>query len=106
MKITITKGKFIQSFIDAGRRDQFTWEARGALFDYLTELEEGTGVEMELDPIAVCCDFTECTYAEAVRDHSIDIDPERDVAEQVIEYLQGETPVIYSDSEFVTYANF
>ena len=29
-----------------------------ALWDYLAEYEDGTGEELELDVIGICCDFT------------------------------------------------
>lgn len=59
MKQTITKSMFRDAFIRMGRKDQFSYEALGAIFDYLEGLEEGTGDEMELDPIGICCEFTE-----------------------------------------------
>jgi len=40
-----------------GRLDQFEPAGWRALFDYLTELTEDTGVPAELDIIALCCDF-------------------------------------------------
>ena len=41
------------------RPDNFSYEGLTALYDYLTELEEDLGEEMELDVIAICCEFTE-----------------------------------------------
>ena len=34
-------------------------EGLRAMLEYLEELEEGTGMPIELDVIAICCEFTE-----------------------------------------------
>lgn len=49
---------------NAIRPDNFTYEGLRALFDYLTEIEEETGEEIELDVIALCCEFSEITEVE------------------------------------------
>lgn len=59
MKETVTKYSFREAFREAGRADQFSYEALGLLFDYFEEFEEGTGQEMELDVIAICCEWSE-----------------------------------------------
>lgn len=59
MKQTIDKGAFRDAFHRMGRGDQFSYEALGMIYDYLTEREDDTGTEFELDPIAICCEFTE-----------------------------------------------
>ena len=40
-------------------RENFSYDGLKALFEYLEEYEEGTGEEIELDVIALCCDNTE-----------------------------------------------
>ena len=40
-------------------RNNFSYDGLKALFGYLEEYEEGTGEEIELDVIALCCDYTE-----------------------------------------------
>ena len=42
-----------------GRGDQFSYEAKSALFEYLEEYEQDTETEIELDVIALCCDYSE-----------------------------------------------
>ena len=59
MKTTITEQNFIDAFYDYGRGNNFSREGLEQLFEFLEELEESTGEEMELDVIAICCDFTE-----------------------------------------------
>lgn len=58
MKQTVNYYTFAQAFRDYDRFDQFGGAALSALFDYLEELEQDTGEEMELDVIALCCDWT------------------------------------------------
>ena len=59
MKITINEYQFEQAFKNAGRGNQFSYEALKALFEYLEEYEDSTGEQIELDVIALCCEFTE-----------------------------------------------
>jgi hypothetical protein len=69
MKITVTESRFHEAFHNAGRADQFSRAARSALFEYLEEIESG-GEEMELDVVAICCDFSEHANAtEWARDY-------------------------------------
>jgi len=66
MKKTIGFYEFRNEF-DSVRPDNFTYEGLSALYDYLTEYEESTGEEFELDVIALCCDFTEYENIEEVK---------------------------------------
>ena len=40
-------------------RNNFSYDGLKALFEYLEEYEEGTGEEIELDVIALCCEYME-----------------------------------------------
>ena len=59
MKQTINQYYFRQAFHDMERGNQFSYCGLNALYFALEELEENTGEEMELDVIALCCDFAE-----------------------------------------------
>ncbi len=50
---------FRQAFHNHDRGNQFSYEGLKALFDYLEEQERDTGEEIELDVIALCCDYVE-----------------------------------------------
>jgi len=39
--------------------NQFSWEASGCLADYYESLEEEIGEEIEIDPVAIACDWSE-----------------------------------------------
>ena len=58
MKQNINEYQFRRAF-ETSRPNNFSYEGLKALFDYLEQYEEETGQELELDVIAICCDFTE-----------------------------------------------
>jgi hypothetical protein len=55
----ITKCQFSDAFHTMGRENNFSYDGRNALYDYFTELEEDCGTSVELDVIAICCEFSE-----------------------------------------------
>lgn len=70
MKTTINKSQFMDAFHKMGRDNQFSYSALDALYEYLTEYEESTQQEIELDIIAICSEFAEYESAmEAVMDY-------------------------------------
>jgi hypothetical protein len=73
MKTTVSKYDFERAFADAGRKDQFSYEGLAVLFDYLEELEASTGQELELDVIALCCDYYEDIPGNIAANYSIDL---------------------------------
>ena len=58
MKDTITEYQFTDWF-QKHRPNNFSYDGTKALFDYLEELELDLGEEIEFDPIAFCCAYTE-----------------------------------------------
>ena len=59
MKQTISLYDFISAFQNMNREDNFSYEGLGKLFEYLIDYEESCDTEIELDVIALCCDYTE-----------------------------------------------
>jgi hypothetical protein len=51
--------QFCDAFRNMGRDTQFSYEAKRALYDYLTDLEADMGEPIELDVIALCCEYQE-----------------------------------------------
>jgi len=98
MKQSVNSYDFERAFVLAGRKDQFSYDGLRALFDYLEEYEDGTGEEIELDVIALCCDYCEYDSAlECAKDYPFDIDEDLDEDEQeeaALEYLRDHTTVI------------
>ena len=58
MKQTVNEHTFHRAF-ERLRPDQFTYQGLNALYDYLTDFEDGTGEEVELDVIGICCEYRE-----------------------------------------------
>jgi predicted ArsR family transcriptional regulator len=97
MKTTITLHDFRVAFHVAGRGDQFSHSGLEVLFDYLTDYEDQTGEELELDVVALCCDFYEAHWQEIADDYRIDLtscDDEDDKIEAVCNYLNENTVVV------------
>lgn len=100
MKTTITESYFIDRFM-AIRREQFSREALRALFEHYEQLEADCGEEVEFDPIAICCDWTEYdSFQEAAEAYSwngaVDAEDERaDLNERKAqEWLFDQTTVL------------
>jgi len=86
---TITEFDFIKSFDDCNRSDNFSVAGRRALFEMLEELSP----DMELDPIAVCCDFSEYKDLEELKqDYAYDEDLEED--DEILDYYRDQTLVL------------
>ena len=92
MKITVSSYDFERAFVDAGRQNQFSYEGRAALFDYLEQLERDTGQELELDVIALCCDYYESSVEEIILNYRIDVEglDDDEQLETVREYLMDQ----------------
>lgn len=56
---TITQTQFNDAFYEANRQDQFSYEGKIALYDYLEELENDCNMTIELDVIGLCCEYSE-----------------------------------------------
>lgn len=54
----VTRQEFHDQFTRAGRNN-FSYEMREALFDYLEQIEIDTGKNITLDVVSLCCDFFE-----------------------------------------------
>jgi len=70
MKMHVTKTDFIDT-IQRMRPHSFSCEGLCILFDYLEKWEQDYGVEIDFDPIAICCNFAEMTVVEANESFSI-----------------------------------
>jgi hypothetical protein len=90
MKTTIQLHDFIHC--DA-LKDNFSYAGRVALFDYLEQLEQDCGTELDFDPIALRCGFTEYTD---IKNAYVNYQPDdEDLTESdMMEYLQDRTQVI------------
>jgi hypothetical protein len=108
MKTTVSRYDFERAFVDAGRKDQFSYEGLNALFEYLEQYEEDTGQEIELDVIALCCDYYEDTPEAIAANYSIDLEgmDEDEQLEVVRDYLNENTTLVGETSTGFVYAIF
>ena len=102
MKQTITSSHFVDAFRDHGRENQFSYDGLIALFDYLEQYEEETGEELELDVIALCCEW--CEYASCI-EAAKELDETFEDDTEAFEWLLDQTTVICFDGGVII-ANF
>lgn len=101
---TITDYSRLYHDLKAMDRDNFSYEGAVALMEYLDELSNELGENIEYDPIAFCCDFAEyCPEEyESIADEYPnapklrDFEPEErdEFEEALIEWLNDQTIVI------------
>lgn len=113
MYITVDSSMFIDAFRRMGRENQFSSEAMEALFEHIENYEQETGAPLELDVIALCCEFAEYeTALEAAADYGFTSELEADDfedaedfedarEEEALEWLRDRTEVISFDSGLI-----
>jgi hypothetical protein len=82
---TIGFFEFCDSFSDT-YKNNFTYNGKRALFDYLEQYGEDTGEPVELDTVSLCCEYSEFKDLEEVQADYPDI--------KSMEELQDSTTVI------------
>lgn len=70
MYINVTETMFRDEF-KAIRPDNFSYEGLSALYEWFTELEE-QGEPMELDVIAICCEFSEEPLQDVLENYGLE----------------------------------
>lgn len=100
---------FRDEFRACGRVDQFSYEGLGILYAYFEQYEEDTGESVELDVIAICCDFSEDSYENIADQYGIELDVnenEDEIKQQVIDYLQDQGAYVGESINGIIYRNF
>ena len=89
---TINEYDFIDAFKKMGRTDNFSNSGLIALYEYLEMLGDDLGQEIELDVIALCCEYAEYdNLEEFLADYSEDY--------QTIGDIESDTTVIMIDDD-------
>ena len=83
---TITTTDFVQAFRDVGREDQFSYDALKALFEYYDE------ENIELDVIAICCEWSE--YSEDELQEQFEYLGDFDTIDELLDELDSQTFVL------------
>ena len=98
MKTTIQLHDFIHC--DA-LKDSFSYDGRVALFEYLEQYEEDCGIELNFDPIAIRCDFTEYTDWNDIAQNYTTMADECETEDKMVEWLHDKTQVICFDTGII-----
>jgi hypothetical protein len=105
MKQTVNRHAFERAFADADRKENFSYEALGLLFDYFEECDP----DMELDVIAICCEYSEDTVKGIAEAYGLEL-PEDETEDEhrqaVFDYLSDHTSVVGDTADGFVYANF
>ena|SRR3990167_7064250 len=108
MKQTINFSQFCDAFGES-YKNSFSYEGKRALFDYLEELEESTGADIELDTVSLCCEYSEHDDAiEAASEYfefegmtydedGDELETRDEVENKAIKFLEDRTTVIKFD---------
>lgn len=95
MKQTVSFTGFKQAFKDSSRGNQFTDEGFAALYNHLTESEADSGKELELDVIAICCDYTEDALENVLDNYRLESIEDLKEQTTVIEFENPDGAIIY-----------
>jgi len=69
------------------RPNNFSYTGLASLFEYLEEYEESTGEQIEFDPIALCCEYTEYDdLAEFHQNYDSETYPDKDSVRVYTQY--------------------
>ena len=102
---TINVSDFRAAFHSMGRKDQFSYEGLGALFEYLEEVDP----EFELDVIALCCDYSEETIEQIAENYGLELPADETQEEHenaVRDYLEAHTSIVTRTTNGFVYAQF
>ena len=85
MKQTVYLEDFRRAF-QSTRPNNFSHQGLIALYDYFQNLEDDIGEELDLDVIAVCCDYSEYKNFQELKSNYLDV--------KTLEELSEKTSVI------------
>lgn len=114
MKQSITFSQFVDAFRSHDRYDSFGYQGLRVIFEYLEQYEEDTGEELELDVIAICCDYNMMSFDDVAREYNIDLahldaedyDYEEQCEDAVLDYLNDHTVVLGQCADVVIFQCF
>ena len=95
----ITSSDFSDWFLTSETyKNNFSYKGLKSLYNYLVDLEEDTGRNIEFDPVAICCEYSEYENLEEIKNNYNDIETIEDLRDhtQVIE-ISGSDKIIIQD---------
>ena len=90
MKQTIGYTEFYATFKAYDRLDNFPNGGLRVLWDWLEDYEQSTGEELELDVVALCCDFCQMAFDNIIQDYQLDLEGR----DEIIDYLCDNTTFV------------
>lgn len=99
MNQSVNFSDFVNAFRSHDRDNQFSYEAKRMIFDYIEDYEQDSGEHVELDVIAICCDFSELSLQEVLNSYNITDevltdDNEAELLGEVTDYLSENTCLV------------
>jgi len=105
---TVNNSEFHNAFNRMDRGSQFSYEALNLIYEYLEQFEEDTGEPVELDVIAICCEYSEMTVQEVIDSYGYKLDSsetEYDL-DKLVEILSEDTTVLGTTDSTIVFAQF
>jgi hypothetical protein len=84
---TVGENEFVSAFQSSAYKENFSYEALCMLFNYYEDFEE----DIELDVVAIACDWSELTIDEIIREYNFEEDL---TMEELMDYLSNRTSAI------------
>ena len=115
MKTHVTFSMFYDAFYNSSYKNNFSYDGLKALYAYLVDYEEETGTEIELDIVALCCDYTEYDdLFEVIEAYSLQLDLsdldlndlEPEDLENIKNQLEDLTTIIEVENDKIIIRNF
>lgn len=111
MKMTLTTTDIARE-LSGDENANWSWEGAHALADYLEDYEESTGEEMELDIVAIRCDFSQYDSLQdwakeyfgewrVELDIDADIDDDNELDGLIRDYIQDRCTLIEFDGGII-----
>lgn len=114
IKTTVTASDFHDAFHAMNRGEQFTYTGRCALYDYLDDLSDDTGEDIELDVIALCCEYVEYNTIDSfIRDY-LTVEEAEEMAQEDVDnvmswienYLSERTSIVCVEPDCILFASY
>ena len=103
MKTTLSVYDFRDAFVRAGRKEQFSYDALGLIYEWL----EDNDPDCDLDVIGLCCELAEQSPEDIAHDYSIDLEDDGNELLNGLDYLHDETTVIgTTEAGTIVYVQF
>tara|TARA_R110000796_G_scaffold52803_1_gene124337 strand:- start:522 stop:872 length:351 start_codon:yes stop_codon:yes gene_type:complete len=116
MKQTINQTQFINAFQSWDTyKDNFSYDGLVLLYEYFEDYYADTDIEMELDVVGICCDFSEMSIAEflqaynplTISEGEFNELSEDEQVSLIDDYLCSETSVVgYTDDKTFVFAQW